>query len=106
MNGTTGEGAARFTNAKGTFIQVESSKWPNAVAFETYDGNKNLISVSIFGTGIFSLASTFVDFPTNAATVYAVGFDGKKIQVWPTTLGVDDAAEKNFKFYPNPVRDV
>lgn len=106
LSGTTGAGAAPFTNAKGTFIQVETAKWPNAVAFETYDANKNLISVSIYGTGNTPLTYTFVDFPANAATVYAVGFDGKKIQVWPATLGVADAADSVFKFYPNPVKDV
>ena len=41
--------------------------------FETYDAGDQLISVSIVGTGDTTLANTYVDFPSNALKVYAVG---------------------------------
>lgn len=91
VSGVTGVGVQIITNAEGQFLLVENSQWANAVAFETYDANNQLISVSIVGTGDTTLAKTYVDFPSNSQKVYAVGYNGQKILVYPiTTLAVND----------------
>ncbi len=106
LNGSTGIGAAVETNANGTFLVVDNSKWTNAVAYETYNTKDELISVSVLGTGDVSLAKTYVDYPTDAAKVYAVGFDGKKILVYPVNLSVDNLATKaGFSITPNPIKN-
>ncbi|WP_415328553.1 M60 family metallopeptidase [Chryseobacterium sp. MMS23-Vi53] len=107
VTGVTGVGAQVTTNAQGQFLLVNNPQWANAVAFETYDANNQLISVSIVGTGDTTLAKTYVDFPSNAQKVYAVGYNGQKILVYPaTTLGVNDVNEKNngFTISPNPLK--
>ncbi|WP_079243817.1 hypothetical protein [Chryseobacterium indologenes] len=86
-------------NAQGQFLLVNNSKWNNAVAFETYDAGNQLISVSIVGTGDTTLANTYVDFPSNALKVYAVGYNGQKILVYPAnTLAVKDSKTNNNEF--------
>ncbi|NML56057.1 M60 family metallopeptidase [Chryseobacterium cheonjiense] len=90
VSGVTGVGAQIITNAEGQFLLVDNAQWPNAVAFETYDANSQLISVSVVGTGDTTLANTYVDFPLNSQKVYAVGYNGQKILVYPiTTLAVN-----------------
>ncbi|ASW76231.1 hypothetical protein CJF12_19450 [Chryseobacterium piperi] len=108
VSGITGVGVQVTTNAQGRFLIVENSKWANAVAFETYDTNNKLMSVSIVGTGDTTLNKTFVDFPSDAEKVYAVGYNGQKILVYPaTTLSVVDVKGNNndFKVYPNPLKN-
>lgn len=108
VSGTTGIGALVMTNGAGRFLQVDNSKWNNAVAFETYTASSQLLSVSIMGTGDPTLAKTLVDFPVTAGKVYAVGYNGQKILVYPATvLTVTDPAPDmtHFNVYPNPVKD-
>lgn len=108
VSGTTGVGAQITTNAQGQFLLVDNSKWNNAVAFETYDASNQLISVSIVGTGDTTLANTYVDYPVNALNVYAVGYNGQKILVYPTsTLAVNHVKIKNneLSVYPNPLKN-
>lgn len=108
VSGVTGVGAQITTNAQGTFLLVDNAEWENAVAFETYNSNNQLISVSIVGTGDTSLANTFVDFPSAAEKVYAVGYNGQKILVYPaSTLAVIDSKGNNsdFRVYPNPLKN-
>ncbi|WNI35436.1 T9SS type A sorting domain-containing protein [Chryseobacterium sp. SG20098] len=108
VSGITGIGAQIVNNAQGQFLLVNNSKWNNAVAFETYDAGDQLISVSIVGTGDTTLANTYVDFPSNALKVYAVGYNGQKILVYPAnTLDVKDSKTNNndFIIYPNPLKN-
>ncbi|MCS3531843.1 M60 family metallopeptidase [Chryseobacterium sp. JUb7] len=108
LSGVTGVGAQVMSNAQGQFLLVDNSKWNNAVAFETYDTNSKLISVSVVGTGDLSMVNTYVDFPSNAQKVYAVGYDGQKILVYPaSTLATEEVVLKDSKLiiYPNPVKN-
>ncbi|WP_294245401.1 M60 family metallopeptidase [uncultured Chryseobacterium sp.] len=108
VSGTTGIGAQVITNSEGRFLQTDNSKWNNAVAFETYTASNQLISVSIVGTGDPTLAKTFVDFPVSAEKVFAVGYNGQKILVYPATvLAVTDPVPEaiHFSVYPNPVKN-
>ncbi|PWN70460.1 hypothetical protein C1631_010835 [Chryseobacterium phosphatilyticum] len=106
--GVTGVGAQITTNAQGQFLLVDNTKWVNTVAFETYDANNQMISVSIVGTGDTTLAKTYVDFPSNAQKVYAVGYNGQKILVYPAeNLAVNEVDDRNnnFAISPNPLKN-
>ncbi len=106
LSGTTGIGATLLTNTNGTFLSVETAKWPNAVAYETYNDKNELISVSVLGTGDATLKNTLVDYPTGANKVYAVGFDGAKILVYPSDLSTRNIdSNDNFNIIPNPIKD-
>ncbi|PTT28510.1 hypothetical protein DBR28_16945, partial [Chryseobacterium sp. HMWF028] len=109
VSGITGIGVQIVNNAQGQFLLVNNSQWSNAVAFETYNASNQLISVSIVGTGDTTLANTYVDYPANALNVYAVGYNGQKILVYPATntLAVDDIKTNNNDFivYPNPLKN-
>ena len=106
LTGTTGIGATLLTNTNGTFLSVENAKWPNAVAYETYNDKNELISVSVLGTGDATLKNTLVDYPTGANKVYAVGFDGAKILVYPSDLSTRNIdSNDNFNIIPNPIKD-
>ncbi|MDM1297070.1 discoidin domain-containing protein [Empedobacter falsenii] len=106
LSGKTGEGATIVTNTNGTFLTVETAKWSNAVAYETYNEKDELISVSVLGTGDVTLKNTFVDFPANAKKVYAIGFDGAKILVYPTNLSTNENINStDFNIVPNPIKN-
>lgn len=108
VSGVTGVGVQTLTNAQGQFILVENALWNNAVAFETYNTSDQLISVSIVGTGDTTLEKTYVDFPSGAQKVYAVGFNGQKILVYPSgTLAVNSvrAGHDNLTVFPNPLKN-
>lgn len=108
VSGITGVGAQVINNAQGQFLLIDNSKWNNAVAFETYDTTNHLVSVSIVGTGDTTLANTYVDFPSSAQKVYAIGFNGQKILVYPLGSLAIDAAIANktdFSVFPNPLKN-
>ncbi|MDM1062469.1 discoidin domain-containing protein [Empedobacter falsenii] len=106
LSGKTGEGTTIVTNTNGTFLTVETAKWANAVAYETYNEEDELISVSVLGTGDVTLKNTFVDFPTEAKKVYAIGFDGAKILVYPTNLSISESIKStDFNIVPNPIKN-
>ncbi len=81
ISGQTGLGVALNNN----YLTVQHSQWKNAIVYETYDNTGKLIFVSISGTGDISNQTTRVYYPATARSVYAVGFDGKKILVYPAT---------------------
>lgn len=101
LSGTTGVGVS----LAGNYLNVVHSEWQNAVAYETYDSNNQLIFVSISGTGDLSNQSTKVYYPSNALAVYAVGYNGQRILVYPTSLLNSSSVFKDEKFIisPNPV---
>lgn len=108
LSGVTGIGVQTVTNGQGSFILVENALWNNAVAFETYDASNQLISVSIVGTGDTTLEKTYVDFPSGAQKVYAVGFNGQKILVYPSgTLAVNntEVSHDYLTVFPNPLKN-
>ncbi|AYZ12355.1 T9SS C-terminal target domain-containing protein [Chryseobacterium arthrosphaerae] len=107
VSGITGVGAQIISNTDGRFLLIDNAQWTNAVAFETYDIANALISVSIVGTGDTTLANTYVDFPSSAQKVYAIGYNGQKILVYPAgTLAADNsiANKNNISVFPNPLK--
>ncbi|MCO5259642.1 MAG: M60 family metallopeptidase [Crocinitomicaceae bacterium] len=101
LTGQTGVGVTVGTNS----LTIQNNQWNNAVAFETYDDAGNLMHVAIVGTGDISLATTTIYYPANALGVYAVGYDGQKILVYPIELKVDNKLLENIVVYPNPTQD-
>lgn len=99
LSGITGTG---YT-LNGNYLTADHAEWHNAVAYETFDSNNELIYVSISGSGDPSNQFTQVYYPSNALAVYAVGFDGQKILVFPADLSVEESALSNLIVYPNPV---
>ncbi|NIF05163.1 T9SS type A sorting domain-containing protein [Chryseobacterium sp. Tr-659] len=104
LSGQTGQGV---TLSNG-YLTVQHSVWQNAVAYETFNANNELIYVSVMGTGDTTNQTTKVYYPSNAAAVYAVGYDGQKILVYPIsnlTLSVNKVENSNSELmvYPNPV---
>lgn len=61
-------------------IIIDNSKWPNAVAFETYNGDK-MIKVAFVGAGSNDASETIVHTPKGFTSVKAVGADGTRISV-------------------------
>jgi len=100
LSGVTGVGVT----LNGDYLTTVHSEWHNAVAYETYDANYELIYVSISGTGDHSNQTTQIYYPANAHAVYAVGYDGQRILVYPASvLSLENNKLPELKVYPNPV---
>ncbi|WP_158521370.1 M60 family metallopeptidase [Chryseobacterium indologenes] len=114
VSGQTGQGVTLNNN----YLTVQHSVWRNAVAYETFDANNKLIYVSVMGTGDVSNNTTKVYYPSSARAVYAVGYNGQKILVYPVSTTLAGKGKKNnselkdnvelrnnseFIVYPNPV---
>jgi hypothetical protein len=101
LSGITGQGVT----LSGNYLIAQHSTWQNAVAYETYDTDNNLIYVSISGSGDPDNQSTRIYYPANTLAVYAVGFDGQKILVYPdapTSIAPQNIMN-TLKVFPNPV---
>lgn len=62
-------------------IVIDNTKWENAVAFETYAGEK-LLKVAFRGAGsVDDIKTTVVQTPEGYTGVVAVGWDGQRIEV-------------------------
>lgn len=100
LSGQTGEGVTLMGNT----LLVQHSEWQNAVAYETYNQENELIHIAISGTGDTTNQTTRVHYPAGAYAVYAVGFDGQKILVYPSDLSVhNNELNHGVTIYPNPV---
>lgn len=74
MTGTFNAGISNGDKSK----TISHSVWKNAVAYETYDAEGNMIEACIAGTGCTDNSSTFVRYPDGAACIKAVSWDGKR----------------------------
>ncbi len=61
-------------------ISIDNNAWKNAVAFETYQGDK-LVKVAFVGAGSNDAKTTIVHTPEGTTSVKAVGWDGTRIDV-------------------------
>ncbi|MCR4995223.1 MAG: M60 family metallopeptidase [Bacteroidales bacterium] len=87
--GTLGQGCT----ASGSLVKVSHSIWKNAVAFETYNSEDELIRISMYGLGSNDAHSyTQVLYPQaeDAAYIMAVGYDGTRVRCY-------EAVSKTFK---------
>lgn len=104
LSGHTGRGIVLNNN----YLTVQHSVWQNAVAYETFLFQQELIYVSITGTGHISNQITKVYYPSNAAAVYVVDYNGQKILVYPTALTLagresENISTESLMVYPNTV---
>ncbi|KAA5444865.1 hypothetical protein F2Y36_07860 [Bacteroides caccae] len=98
VQGTYNQGV----NRQGNIVTVQHSVWKNAVAFETYAGEK-VTQVAIMGTGVANStgqldikqlplsekAYTEVYYPAKSTAIYAVSWDGKRTLVYGDSNGVE-----------------
>lgn len=61
-------------------ITIANDQWENAVAFETYKGDK-LIKIAFRGAGSETAEKTIVHTPKETTSVKAVGWDGERVEV-------------------------
>lgn len=99
VQGETGVGVVKT----GSQLKIQNNDWQNAVAFEVYDANGQLMQVAIVGTGDISLNTTKIYYPSGADKVFAVGFDGQKILVYPDDMATNEISVSEIKVYPNPI---
>lgn len=104
--GTTGDGVSVITDEGPTYLKLDHTIWQNAVAFETYDSSASLIHVTIRGTGDLTLQHTNVLYGDTTYQVYAVGYDGQRILVFPknTSAIYRPQFKTGLILYPNPVK--
>ncbi len=76
ISGIKGKG---FENDEDKII-INNDRWSNAVAFETYEGNK-LTKVAFVGAGSNDIKTTIVHTPEGTTSVKAVGWDGERLEV-------------------------
>lgn len=103
LSGTAGVGVT----LNGNYLTVQHNAWQNSVAYETFDANHELIFVSISGTGDVNNQTTKIYYPANAHAVYAVGFDGTRLLVYPDSLvSVNEILDPlSISVNPNPISD-
>ena len=76
---TMGEGC----DQSGIFVKVQHSVVQNAVAFETYNNNRELVRITMYGLGGDDDHSfTQVLFPSEGDYIQAVGYDGTRKTIY------------------------
>ncbi len=104
LEGKNGEGYNIVTNSTYPYMEIDHHVWKNSVAYEAYDGDDNLMQSTLTGTGDLTNQKTFVPFLDGIASVFAVGYDGNKIQVWPKTVAtINQPLLAGLKVVPNLV---
>jgi len=71
LKGNTGSGFRK----EGNKLIIDNSSWKNAVAFESYSGNK-LVKIAFVGAGSDDVKTTIVHLPEGTSEVKAVSWDG------------------------------
>lgn len=77
---TVGKGCS----LSGNRVKVDNNVWKNAVGYETYDANGELLRITMFGLGDSQMSSryTYVLFPSGAKYVMAVGYNGQRVKCY------------------------
>ncbi|MCZ2102618.1 MAG: M60 family metallopeptidase [Chitinophagales bacterium] len=90
LTGNNGEGFTINNGNADPYMEIDHQVWKNSVAFESYDNNGNLMQATLTGTGDLTNQKTLVPMLSGIASVFAIGFDGNKIQVWPQIVSTED----------------
>ena len=79
--GTVGSGCTKLSSGR---IQVDNTAWKNAVGYETYDADGNLLRITMFGLGATQQTSRYTQvlWPSTAAYIMAVGYDGTRVKIY------------------------
>lgn len=107
LSGRTGEGVDLIIVEDTPYLLIDHNEWKNAVAYETYDSTNTLIHVTITGTADVSNKTTSVLYADQSHKIYAIGYDGKKILVYPKeqSNAVGKNVSLHLKVFPNPTSD-
>jgi len=105
LDGSTGDGVELVEDDGAPYLLVDHNIWKNAVAYEAYDSTDRMIHVTITGTGDLTNKTTYVQYPEGAYKVYAIGYNGQKILVYPKETVSTKRSNGNtgLKIFPNPV---
>jgi hypothetical protein len=85
VEGTLNAGCKALSSGR---IQIDNTVWPNAVGYETYDADGNLLRCTMFGLGGAQKTSklTQVLWPNTTAEksayIMAVGYDGTRVKCY------------------------
>lgn len=102
LTGKNGEGYTLHLDNSNPYIEIDHKAWKHSVAFESYDGSGGLLRATLTGTGDLTNQRTFVPFLLGTDQIYAVGYDGVKILVWPKVVSVsDEYRHYDLKVIPN-----
>lgn len=84
VSGTAGKGCAADFSAKEGFrhfVTVDHAEWKNVAVFETYR-QKQLVRISLVGSGHVANDKTRVYFPEGSTSIYAVAWNGERTLVY------------------------
>ncbi|MCO6463137.1 MAG: M60 family metallopeptidase [Saprospiraceae bacterium] len=105
LTGQNGEGYKLYTDIVNPYMEIDHNVWKNSVAFEAYDKDDILIQATLTGTGDLTNQTTLVPMLDGTTSIFAIGFDGSKIQVWPKLVATQDVQLKQgIKVVPNLIR--
>lgn len=78
---SVGSGCVKYSSSQ---IRVLNSSWPNAVGYNTYDSDGNLLHISMFGLGDSSQSDTYtyVMWDSSSSYITAVGYDGTEYVIY------------------------
>ncbi|MDO4930480.1 MAG: M60 family metallopeptidase [Bacteroidales bacterium] len=78
---TVGEGCTALSSGR---IQVDGDVWQNAVGYETYDAEGNLLYISMYGLGADQQSSRYTQvlWDDSSAYIMAVGYDGTRYKCY------------------------
>lgn len=104
--GTIGDGVELVTDDGAPYLLIDQSEWENAVAYESYDSTGDLTHVTVRSTGDLSGQYTYVQYLDDVYKVYAVGYDGERILVYPERPQSTEQIGVNpgLTVFPNPVK--
>lgn len=105
LDGSTGDGVELVEDDGAPYLLIDHDIWKNAVAYEAYDSTDRMIHITITGTGDLTNKTTYVQYPEGAYKVYAIGYNGQKILVYPkeTVSAKRPVGNTGLKVFPNPV---
>ncbi|MDO4931010.1 MAG: M60 family metallopeptidase [Bacteroidales bacterium] len=78
---TTGQGCTSLSSGR---IQVDGNVWKNAVGYETYDSEGNLLYITMYGLGASQQTSRYTQVLWDSSSDYimAVGYDGTRYKCY------------------------
>ena len=78
---SVGSGCSKYSSSQ---IRVTNARWPNAVGYNTYDSDGNLLHISMFGLGDSqqSTTYTYVMWDSSSSYITAVGYDGTEAIIY------------------------
>lgn len=105
LQGESGQG---IEMQGGQAMSISHDVWQNAVAFETIDENGELKHIAIVGTGDVSNQSTLVRLNPEMDSVFAIGYDGERLLVYPEETVSTRDKYMDYQLliiYPNPMTE-